>query len=100
MPATASAAEPAERTGAALAVPVYTDAAQLRGAAQAIIDAFHARTVAAGDDPGASFDAHYMELGQDPLRYSFYQYRFVLDPLRERSRLELDTILAVLASKR
>jgi hypothetical protein len=56
-------------------------------------------TRCAGEDPGASFDARYLELGQDQMRYSFYRYRFMLDALRERERLDLERMFAEMASR-
>lgn len=53
----------------------------------------------AGEDPVAYFGANYQELGRDPMKYGYYQFRFVLDAVRERSTLDLDTILAGLASR-
>jgi predicted amidohydrolase YtcJ len=53
----------------------------------------------AGQDPVAYFGANYQELGRDPMKYGYYQFRFVLDAVRERSTLDLDTILAGLASR-
>lgn len=54
----------------------------------------------AGQDPVEFFGANYQELGRDPMKYGYYQFRFVLDAVRERSRLDLATIMAGIASKR
>jgi predicted amidohydrolase YtcJ len=54
----------------------------------------------AGQDPVAFFGANYQELGRDPMKYGYYQFRFVLDAVRERSQLDLATILTGIASKR
>jgi hypothetical protein len=54
----------------------------------------------AGEDPVAFFGANYQELGKDPMKYGYYQFRFVLDALRERARLDLDAVLGAIAPKR
>jgi hypothetical protein len=41
----------------------------------------------AGTSPREYFNTHYDELGQDPMKYGYYQFRFVLDSLRRRSEL-------------
>jgi len=41
-----------------------------------------------GEDPVAFFGANYQTLGQDPLKYGYYQFRFMADALRERSQLD------------
>jgi predicted amidohydrolase YtcJ len=48
----------------------------------------------AGEDPVAFFGANYQELGRDPMKYGYYQFRFVLDAVRERSRLDYASLLA------
>ena len=42
----------------------------------------------AGEDPVAYFGANYRTLGADPLKYGYYQFRFMRDALRERARLD------------
>jgi len=43
----------------------------------------------AGEDPVAYFGANYQALGREPLKYGYYQFRFMRDALRERARLDL-----------
>ena len=42
----------------------------------------------AGEDPVAYFGANYQTLGQDPLKYGYYQFRFMADAIRDRSQLD------------
>jgi len=42
----------------------------------------------AGEDPVAYFGANYQTLGREPLKYGFYQFRFMRDALRDRSHLD------------
>ena len=48
----------------------------------------------AGQDPVAYFGANYQTLGRDPLKYGFYQFRFMRDALRDRSRLDFARMVA------
>lgn len=41
-----------------------------------------------GEDAVAYFGANYQALGQDPVKYGDYQFRFMADALRERLRLD------------
>ena len=41
-----------------------------------------------GEDPVAYFGANYQTLGRDPLKYGYYQFRFMRDALRDRSELD------------
>ena len=41
-----------------------------------------------GEDPAAYFGANYAALGADPLKYGYYQFRFMADALRMRERLD------------
>lgn len=41
-----------------------------------------------GEDAATYFGAHYQELGSDPLKYGYYQFRFMADALRIRSQLD------------
>ena len=41
-----------------------------------------------GEDPVEYFGAHYQELGADPLKYGYYQFRFMADALRDRAGLD------------
>lgn len=41
-----------------------------------------------GEDPVAYFGANYHALGPDPLKYGYYQFRFMADALRDRSQLD------------
>ena len=41
-----------------------------------------------GEDPVAYFGANYQLLSQDPLKYGYYQFRFMADALRDRSQLD------------
>jgi hypothetical protein len=47
-----------------------------------------------GEDAAAFFNANYRELGRDPVRYAFYQFRFMLDAVRERDGLHLSDWVA------
>ena len=47
-----------------------------------------------GEDPVAYFGANYQTLGRDPLKYGYYQFRFMADALRERSQLDWARIVA------
>jgi hypothetical protein len=40
-----------------------------------------------GEDPVAYFGANYQALGADPLKYGYYQFRFMRDAVRDRSQL-------------
>ncbi len=42
----------------------------------------------AGQDPVAYFGANYQTLGREPLKYGYYQFRFMADALRERGQLD------------
>ena len=41
-----------------------------------------------GEDPVAYFGANYQTLGADPLKYGYYQFRFMRDAVRERAHLD------------
>ncbi len=43
----------------------------------------------AGTDPAEYFDTHYDTLAEDPMKYGYYQFRFMLDAIRQRDRLSL-----------
>ena len=42
----------------------------------------------AGEDPVAYFGANYQALGADPLKYGYYQFRFMRDAVRARATLD------------
>ncbi|MES2523479.1 MAG: hypothetical protein V4617_12320 [Gemmatimonadota bacterium] len=42
----------------------------------------------AGQDPVAYFGANYQALGADPLKYGYYQFRFMRDAVRARGTLD------------
>ena len=42
----------------------------------------------AGEDPVAYFGANYQALGREPLKYGYYQFRFMRDAIRDRSQLD------------
>ena len=42
----------------------------------------------AGQDPVAYFGANYQALGADPLKYGYYQFRFMRDAVRDRAQLD------------
>lgn len=42
----------------------------------------------AGQDPVAYFGANYQALGRDPLKYGYYQFRFMRDAIRDRAALD------------
>jgi hypothetical protein len=48
-----------------------------------------------GEDAAAFFNANYRELGRDPVRYAFYQFRCMVDAVRERDGLNLSDWVAV-----
>jgi hypothetical protein len=48
----------------------------------------------AGDDPVAYFNANYQALGRDPIKYGYYQFRFMRDALRDRARLDFASMVA------
>ena len=41
-----------------------------------------------GEDPVTYFGSNYQSLGKDPLKYGYYQFRFMADALRDRSQLD------------
>ena len=47
----------------------------------------------AGENPVAYFGANYQALGRDPLKYGYYQFRFMADALRDRSQLDFARIV-------
>ncbi len=47
-----------------------------------------------GQDPVAYFGANYQTLGADPLKYGYYQFRFMRDALRARGSLDFATLVA------
>ena len=51
----------------------------------------------AGESPAAYFDANYQTLGRDPLKYGYYQFRFMADALRNRARLDFARIVSATA---
>ena len=46
-----------------------------------------------GADPVAYFGANYQTLGRDPLKYGYYQFRFMADALRDRHTLDFGKIV-------
>ena len=46
-----------------------------------------------GEDPVAYFGANYQALGADPLKYGYYQFRFMAEALRDRARLDLAALV-------
>jgi hypothetical protein len=48
----------------------------------------------AGEDPVAYFGANYERLGPDPLKYGYYQFRFMRDAIRDRAQLDLARMVA------
>lgn len=46
-----------------------------------------------GEDPVTYFGANYQTLGRDPLKYGYYQFRFMADALRERSQLDFTRMI-------
>lgn len=47
-----------------------------------------------GEDPVAYFGANYRALGADPLKYGYYQFRFMRDALRDRAQLDFARMVA------
>lgn len=47
----------------------------------------------AGRDPIEHFESNYQTLGQDPLKYGYYQFRFMADALRARGQLDFATLI-------
>lgn len=41
-----------------------------------------------GEDPATYFGANYRALGQQPLKYGYYQFRFMAEALRDRQKLD------------
>jgi hypothetical protein len=48
----------------------------------------------AGEDPVVYFGANYQTLGRDPLKYGYYQFRFMRDALRDRAQLDFSRMVA------
>ena len=48
----------------------------------------------AGADPIAYFGANYQALGRDPIKYGYYQFRFMRDALRDRAGLDFARMVA------
>jgi hypothetical protein len=48
----------------------------------------------AGEDPVAYFGANYERLGPDPLKYGYYQFRFMRDAIRDRAQLDFARMVA------
>lgn len=46
-----------------------------------------------GEDPVEFFNRNYVELGPDPMRYGYYQFRMMLDAVQQRSTLTLDGLI-------
>ncbi len=53
----------------------------------------------AGESPIAYFGANYQTLGRDPLKYGYYQFRFMADALRDRSQLDFARIVSAANSQ-
>ena len=51
------------------------------------------------EDAAAYFDAHYRELGADPMKYGYYQFRFMADALRMREQLDFAKMAARTGSR-
>jgi hypothetical protein len=48
----------------------------------------------AGEDAVTYFGANYQALGRDPLKYGYYQFRFMRDALRDRAQLDFARMIA------
>lgn len=48
----------------------------------------------AGEDPVVYFGANYQTLGREPLKYGYYQFRFMAEALRDRSQLDFGRMVA------
>ncbi|GLC26717.1 hypothetical protein [Roseisolibacter agri] len=48
----------------------------------------------AGEDAVAYFGANYQALGREPLKYGYYQFRFMRDALRDRAQLDFARMVA------
>lgn len=48
----------------------------------------------AGESRAAYFGANYQTLGRDPLKYGYYQFRFMADALRDRAELDFARIVS------
>jgi len=46
-----------------------------------------------GEDPATYFGANYRQLGQQPLKYGYYQFRFMAEALRDRQRLDFGAMV-------
>jgi hypothetical protein len=53
-----------------------------------------------GMTPRDYFNTRYDELGQDPMKYGYFQFRFVLDSLRRRSALRFDEEIRKIAASK
>ena len=47
----------------------------------------------------AYFGTHYQELGADPMKYGYYQFRFMADALRMREQLDFAKMAARTGSR-
>ena len=47
-----------------------------------------------GQDAGTYFEANYQALGREPLKYGYYQFRFIRDALRQRAALDFARLVA------
>lgn len=47
-----------------------------------------------GEDAAAYFGANYQMLGRDPLKYGYYQFRFMHEAIRDRANRDFATIAA------
>src|SRR5688500_17904034 len=53
----------------------------------------------AGESPAAYFDANYQTLGRDPLKYGYYQFRFMAEALRDRAQLDFARIVSATSAQ-
>ncbi len=51
-----------------------------------------------GHDAADFFGQNYQELGADPIKYGYYQFKFMADALRDRSQLNFDRMVSRLHS--
>lgn len=49
--------------------------------------------VPAGSSPEAYFNGHYAQLGENPMAYGWFQFRFVLDALAQRHQLQFPELV-------
>ena len=52
-----------------------------------------------GEDAASFFNANYATLARDPTRYGYYQFRFILDSITQRGKLDFVTLVSQASGK-